>query len=150
MTSELTTAVAEINEILQYLSIDQVNKIPFKLRNTFALISPADYIPHINPNKSILEQNISSKTRDILVLFYRNYWSNGDTRADIDKVLIDNERKYQIELNQKYSIDNMFSSSNNPSTFPKDNENQNNKLIIKKESFITKIINKIKSCFWNK
>lgn len=147
MTNELAIAVAEINEILQYLSIDQVNKIPFKLRNIFTLVSPANYVPHIDPNKSILEQNISSKTKDILVLFYRNYWSNSDARTDIDKVLIDNERKYQMELSQKYNIDNMFSSSNNANIFPNDNENQNNKLIVKKESFFTKIINKIKSFF---
>ena len=85
MVNELTIASSEINEILKYLSVEQVNKIPLKLRNLFAEIAKEDYKPHIDPQKSVLEQRISPKTKDILVIFYRNYWSNTDRRNEIDK-----------------------------------------------------------------
>lgn len=146
MTNEMAFAIAEINEILNYLSIQQVNKIPLKLRNMFTLVSHANYIPHINPNKSILEQDISTKTKDILVLFYRNYWSDSDNKNEIDKILDENENRYQLELSQKYSTYNIFNSSNSAMTLP-ENDVQDNKLIVKKDNFITKIINKLKSWF---
>lgn len=150
MINELTIASSEINEILKYLSEEQVNKIPLKLRNLFAEIAKEDYKPHIDPQKSILEQRISPKTKDILVIFYRNYWSNTDRRNEINKRLIENENIYQNELSKKYNVDNIFKKSNNTKIVSEADHNteiQNNMMIIKKNGLISRIINKLRNLF---
>lgn len=150
MVNELTIASSEINEILKYLSVEQVNKIPLKLRILFSEIAKEDYKPHIDPQKSILEQRISPKTKDILVIFYRNYWSNSDIRCEIDKRLIANENTYQEELSKKYNVDNMFKKANNSKNTNEVehiSEIQNNLMVIENEGFIRKIINKLKNWF---
>ena len=150
MTNELAIASAEINEILKYLSVEQVNRIPKKLRLLFEEIAEKDYIPHINPNKRIIEQDITSKTRDILIIFYRKYWANDEMRQEIDKKLIENERKYQKELRQKYNPDNIFKTENKEKTtevFEKINVQNEVSVVEYKESILKKLINKIKSIF---
>ncbi len=147
MVNELAIASSEINEILKNLSKEQVDKIPLKLRQLFAGIAKEDYKPHIDPKKSILEQEISPKTKDILVIFYRNYWSSIDKRSEIDKRLIENEKIYQDELSKKYDVDNMFNKSNNIKIVNEEENNtkiQNNMIVIEKEGVIRKFINKLK------
>lgn len=150
MTNELAIASAEINEILKYLSVEQVNKIPKKLRILFEEIAEKDYIPHINPNKRIIEQDITPKTRDILIIFYRKYWANNEMRQEIGKKLIENERKYQKELREKYNPDNIFKTENKEKTtevFEKINVQNEVSVVEYKESILKKLINKIKSIF---
>lgn len=150
MVNELTIASSEINEILKYLSVEQVNKIPLKLRILFSEIAKEDYKPHIDPQKSILEQRISPKTKDILVIFYRNYWSNIDRRNEIDKRLIENENIYQNELRKKYNVDNILKKSNNTkivSEVEHNTEIQNNMMVIEKDGLISRIINKLRNLF---
>ena len=150
MTNELAIASAEINEILKYLSVEQVNKIPKKLRLLFEEIAEKDYIPHINPNKRIIEQDITSKTRDILIIFYRKYWANDEMRQEIDKKLIDNEKRYQKELREKYNPDNIFKAENKEKTtgvFEKVNVSNEVNIVKYKESIFKKFINIIKSIF---
>ena len=150
MTNELAIASAEINEILKYLSVEQVNKIPKKLRLLFEEIAEEDYIPHINPNKRIIEQDITPKTRDILIIFYRKYWANDERRQEIDKKLIENEKRYQKELREKYNPDNLFKVENKEKTaevFEKVNVSNEVSIVKYKESILKKLINKIKSIF---
>lgn len=150
MVNELTIASSEINEILKYLSVEQVNKIPLKLRILFSKIAKEDYKPHIDPQKSILEQRISPKTKDILVIFYRNYWSNIDRRNEIDKRLIENENIYQNELSKKYNVDNILKKSNNTkivSEVEHNTEIQNSMMVIEKDGLISRIINKLRNLF---
>lgn len=145
MTNEFAFASGEINEILKYLSSDKVNKIPIKLRNLFKEAEINNYQPHIDPSKRIIEQNISQKTKDILVILYRKYWSDISIRNQIDDKLIQNERKYQEEQRIKYNPDNIFKDRE----IKVEQAEEPKEMIVVKENegIISRIINRIKWFF---
>ena len=108
VTKEFAEASAEINEILKYLPEEYVGKIPTKLRDFFKKVEDKEYITNIDQNKPLDEQDIKPKTQTLLTILYREYWCNEKEKAELDKILIENDRKYEEELREKYNPDNIF------------------------------------------
>ena len=108
ITKEFAEASAETNEILKYLPEEYVGKIPAKLRDFFKKIEDKDYITNIDPNKSLDEQDIKPKTKTLLTILYREYWCNEEEKTELDKILMENDKKYEAELREKYNPDNIF------------------------------------------
>ena len=108
ITKEFSEAATEVNKILSYLPEEYVEKIPIKLREFFKNIESKDYIPNIDPYKSIDKQELQPKTKTLLTVIYRDYWCNEEERKEIDKVLIENDKRYEEELRKKYNPDNIF------------------------------------------
>lgn len=118
VTKEFAEASAEINEIFKYLPKEEVEKIPSKLREFFKEVSSKDYVTNINPDLPLDEQNIKEKTKDIIALIYRNYWCSEEERKELDQKLIENDKKFEEELREKYNPDNIF--KNNVTTTKKE------------------------------
>lgn len=108
ITNEFAEAYAEIDEILGFLPEEYVNKIPSKLREFFSKAKKVDYIPHLETHKPLDEQDLKPKTKTLITVLYRNYWCNEEERAELDKILIENDKKYEEELRKKYNPDNIF------------------------------------------
>ena len=111
VTKEFAEASAEINEILKYLPKEEVEKIPSKLREFFKEVSSKDYVTNINPNIPLDKQQIKEKTKDIIALIYRNYWCSEEERKELDQKLIENDKKFEEELREKYNPDNIFKNN---------------------------------------
>ena len=111
VTKEFAEASAEINEIFKYLPKEEVEKIPSKLREFFKEVSSKDYVTNINPDLPLDEQNIKEKTKDIIALIYRNYWCSEEERKELDQKLIENDKKFEEELREKYNPDNIFKNN---------------------------------------
>ena len=118
VTKEFAEASAEINEIFKYLPKEEVEKIPSKLREFFKEVSIKDYVTNINPNMPLDKQQIKEKTKDIIALIYRNYWCSEEERKELDQKLIENDKKFEEELREKYNPDNIF--KNNVTTTKKE------------------------------
>lgn len=118
VTKEFAEASAEINEIFKYLPKEEVGKIPSKLRDFFKEVSSKDYVTNINPNMPLDKQQIKEKTKDIIALIYRNYWCSEEERKELDQKLIENDKKFEEELREKYNPDNIF--KNNVTTTKKE------------------------------
>lgn len=108
ITNEFAEAAAEINEILGYLPNEYVEKIPVKLRDFFDKVRKQDYVSNIDPYKLLDEQDLKPKTKTLITVLYRNYWCNEEEREELDKILLENDRKYEEELREKYNPDNIF------------------------------------------
>ena len=108
VTKEFAEASAEINEILKYLPEEYINKIPSKLRDFFEKVEDKEYIANIDPYKTLDKQDLKPKTQTLLTILYREYWCNDEEKAKLDKVLIENDKKYEEELREKYNPDNIF------------------------------------------
>ncbi len=108
ITNEFAEAAAEINEILEYLPKEYVEKIPVKLREFFEKVRKQDYVSNIDPYKSLDEQDLKPKTKTLITVIYRNYWCTKEEREELDKILIENDKKYEEELREKYNPDNIF------------------------------------------
>lgn len=142
VTKEFAEATTEINKILSYLPIEYVEKIPTKLRKFFKDIESKEYIPNIDPYKQLDEQDLRPKTKTLLTIIYRNYWCNEQEKAELDKKLLENDKKYEEELREKYNPDDIFKKREKPST---NVQETNLPMEIKKESFVKKLINYIKN-----
>ena len=92
-----------------------------------------NYKSNIKPYIPLKNQDVSKETQSILALIYESYFATDEEKRQIFK-----ERNEQINL--KYNTDNLFKN--------KDYKNEKHELIVvKKQSFFEKIINKIKLFF---
>ena len=142
VTKEFAEAITEINKIFSYLPTEYIEKIPIKLRKFLKDVESKEYIPNIDPYKQLDEQDIKPKTKTLLTIIYRNYWCNEQERAELDKKLIENDKKYEEELREKYNPDDIFKKREKTST---NVQETNLPMEIKKESFVKKLINYIKN-----
>jgi hypothetical protein len=112
ITKEFKESITEINKILSYLPNEYVEKIPIKLRKFFSDVESKEYIPNIDPHKTLDDQVLLPKTKVLLAVVYRNYWCSEEEKAEFDKILTENDRKHEEELRKKYNPDNIFKEKN--------------------------------------
>jgi len=108
MTIEYQNALAEVEAILKLMPKDMLNKIPNSFLNFIEQKKSKSYIPNLNMELSLNEQILLNETRAILSLIYRSYLCN---KKEKRKLKIDDSielAKKQIELNKKYSYENLF------------------------------------------
>ena len=148
ITNEFAEASAEINEILGYLPTEYVEKIPAKLREFFNKVKKADYVSKIDPYKQLDEQELKPKTKTLLTVIYRNYWCNEEERAELDKILIENDKNYEEELRERYNPDNIFKKKE--IVEEKVETIQENLPMVVKQNLFSKIWNFIKGLFKNR
>ena len=154
VTKEFAEASAEMNEILKYMPDEEIEKIPSKLREFFKEVESKDYVTNINPDLPLDEQNIKEKTKDIIALIYRNYWCSEEERKELDQKLIENDRKFEEELREKYNPDNIF--KNNVTTTKKEEpevkeEKIEQSLVVQEtEKWYQRFLNMIKRWFKKK
>ena len=144
VTKEFAEAATEINKILSYLPTEYVKKIPIRLRKFFEDVESKEYIPNIDPYKQLDKQDLKPKTQTLLTIIYRNYWCTEQERAELDKILIKNDKKYEKELREKYNPDDIFKSKQKILTTIQDT---NLPIEIRKDNFIKRLINYIKELF---
>ena len=148
ITKEYAEAYAEIDEILGYLPDEYVNKIPVKLREFYKKAKDKEYVSKIDPYKTLDNQKIKPKTKTLLIIIYREYWCNEEEKNRLDKVLIENDKKYETKLREKYNPDNIFKKKNNSQKVEKTREvalvtYENNIWYKKVIEFIGNILKKI-------
>lgn len=135
-------------EILNYLPKSEVEKIPLKLRKFFEKVANSNYIVRIDPYKSLEQQKIKEKTKDLITVIYRNYWCNEEQRKWLDVKLIENEKKYEEKLREQYNPDNLFKNKAKQEIHTMQTTQE--LVAYKPKSFIQKLFIKIKSLFKRK
>ena len=113
ITKEYAEAYAEIDEILGYLPDEYVNKIPVKLREFYKKAKDKEYVSKIDPFKTLDNQEMKHTTKVLLTIIYREYWCNEEEKAELDKILIENDQKLETEIREKYNPDNIFKKKDN-------------------------------------
>lgn len=131
-------AYSEVDEFLNMLNSDYRNKIPSEIREFFKSEKDTTYIKKINPYMSIESQNLMEESLTIIMWLNLEYWATSAEKELLEQMYENNQNIFEEEQKEKYSIDKIFSKK----------KDENKSIIIyKKESFISKIINKIKSIF---
>lgn len=144
-----SNALYQISEILKYVDDDIKNKIPEKLINFIDANKSEDYKWEINLTLPLENQELLQTTKEILTIIYREYICSETEREELDKILNENEIKYQKELREKYNPDNIF--KNNEKTIENESVlNENKSMVEYKESLFKKILSKIKLFFHRK
>lgn len=139
-------ACAEVLEILKNVEKEDYEKISAEFLENIENNVDKNYKSNIDIRKNFEEQDLLPETIDLLACIYRQFWCNEEERKFFDKVVNENEIKYQKELSEKYSIDKIFENNNISNKV-----NENRFLIVQDENqnvlkrilnFIKKIINK--------
>lgn len=140
-------AYSEIDEFLGLLNDEQRNKIPQKLREFFKEEKDTTYIKGINPEVPIKNQNLKEETLGIIALLNLQYWCEDENEKQrLKEVYAKNEKVYQEMLQVAFNPDDIFKKKTQ-TIEKKQEEVENKQMVAYKETFIKRIINKIKSFF---
>lgn len=151
MDSALYNAYTEIYEILSYMPISYVKKIPNELLDLFEQKRNKEYKYYVDTTKKINEQEMLIKTKAILATLYREYWVEPDIK---EKILQKEEKErieYQRTLREIYNPENIFKDNGQSKGIIRDEESKkidnNDTIEIYRENFFKKFINRIKNIF---
>lgn len=144
-------AYTEVNCLLEYLPQSYIDKLPKKLIELIRSQSNEQYNINIDTNKSLLEQEFSQKTKDLIAVIKYNYWSTDEEKQQLKQIFYENENRYQKELLEKYNPDDIFKKNKSKTEIPQQEVIENNVQMVEyKESIFTRIFNKIKNLFRRK
>lgn len=144
---QYSNALYQVSEVLKYVEEDLKEKIPEEFINYVELNKAKEYNWKIDTTKPLEEQDLLQPTKEILTVIYRNYMCDDEQRKELDKILNENEIKYQKEIREKYNPDDIF--KNRKKKVKTENvKNETTTAIVEyKESLFRKILNKIKLIF---
>lgn len=104
----LSLAAREVNQIFRYMEEAEVNKIPLGLRLFFKDIENEKYIPDINPERSIDDQELLPETEQLLGMIYYYYWSEEKDKGQIPENVKKEAKSLGDEIFNNYSDDIYF------------------------------------------
>lgn len=139
-------AYTEVNCLLEYLPQSYIDKLPKKLIELIKEQSDKQYNINIDTNKSLLEQNFSKKTKDLIAVIKYNYWSTDEEKQRLKNIFYENENKYQKELLEKYNPNDIFKKKEKKINITETIEN-NLQMVEYKENLFRRFLNKIKNIF---
>lgn len=97
-------ALTEVNAVINNSQEDIINRIPNRFKNFINQNMNNSYSVDIQPDKSILEQNISNEAKSIIALIYRDYICSETERNElIKKEILKREEEEHIKR-EKYKI----------------------------------------------
>lgn len=141
---EYANAYSEVLEILRYVSIDDFNKIPKEQIDFLKNNSNTDYDFFYNPYKTLDEQNVSKRAKAIIAIIFKDYWATDIQREKIiakqnyDRMQLEKEKQARYSSNEIFKNKKIENIGNSTETYT---------MIKYKETFIDKIIKKIKKIF---
>lgn len=139
----------EVDEILNYLVRSDYEKIPKEIIQIIKENKDQEYEWEYDETKPLKEQNVSRDTIAFLSYINMEYLLNEKQKAYMQKLHeINEKKKLQEEYSneEKYNYSNLFQQKNK-NTKDENELVEQTDLIKYKESFIKKIVNKIKSVF---
>lgn len=140
--------LVEVDEILNYLSEEDLLKIPEEVRKTIKENKDKEYVWKYDETKALKDQDVSRDTIAFLSYLNMEYLLNKEQKQLMQQIHESNEKKLEEEKAGKYIVDDLFKENKTQQeetekTEPKDELS----LVEYKESFFTKMISKIKSFF---
>ena len=114
MKEEYKRALVEVEKILENTDEELVKKIPEKFMNYVRNNNAEDYSFEIDGEKGLLEQEISSETKAILSLIYRDYFCDENERQELLRQEREELLREEEAKREKYNPDNIFKKNQEP------------------------------------
>lgn len=146
MVDNTAIAYAEVDEILNLLEDDYIDKVPEKVRNFFREERDKKYIPKIEVDIPLTEQNLKRETMVLLAVLKLNYWCKDEKEKQAFLNELDENEK---EYNEKYNPDNLFNNKKNNYSEATETSNKENILPIEcnDKNIILRLLEKITNFF---
>jgi len=146
--SDYNKRLVEVDEILNYLSEDDLLKIPQDVRKAIKENKDKEYIWNYDETKPLKEQEVSRDTIAILSYLNMEYLLNEEKKDFMKQLHNANEKKLEDSGLEKYGVENLFKEAEIEQEDLKEaKKSQELSLVENKESFFTKIIKNIKKIF---
>lgn len=107
MNNMTKSAACQLYEIINQLPNEEKSKIP---ENVIVIIDEKkdDYI--LTNNEFVIDDiNLTEETKKYLAYIFLNYLASENEKDEYEKIISENERRYQKKLSEKYSTQNLFS-----------------------------------------
>ena len=147
---------SEVYSVLNLLNEDDLKRIPEDIL-FFIKANIDEDVDYMDKNQSLDEIKITRDAEDMLMLLTYHYLCDDTEKDEMNKAMEENEKIHQAELKEKYNPDNVFNNvkssdtqSNRGNTSSNNATNESVDIIVTKESFISRIINKLKGFFKRK
>ena len=139
--------LVEVDEVLSYLSEEDLNKIPEDIRNLIKENKDQNYKWEFDETKELKDQNLNRDT--IIILSYLNmeYLLNEEQKKLMEQIHEYNEKKQEQEKHEKYKVEDLFTKKEKHDDEIVKEKSQEQSLIEYKENVFKRIIKKIKSFF---
>ena len=141
---EYNKRLVEVDVVLNYLSEEDYKKIPEEILQAIKENKDKEYIWEYDETKELKDQGLSRDTIAFLAYLNTEYLLNEKQKNLMNEIYALKERKMEEEKSKQYSAEDLFKKSKSEEKIP---EIQENSLVIYKEGFFTKFINKIKRFF---
>ena len=142
---DVAKRLVEVDEVLKYLKVDELKKIPEEIRQMIKANKDKDYIWKYDETKKLKNQNLSRDKFAFLSYLNMEYLLNEEQKKLMNQIHMENERKEEEIKSEKYKTDDLFKKNTNKI------ETQNRQVELEmleyKENFLKRIINKIKKFF---
>ena len=135
MENELAQAYSEVYEILKYIPMSYLNKIPKDVLNIFKTKRDKNYKVKINPRLPLEDQKLQRKTLLLLAVLNLDYWCKPEEREEILNIYWKNEKEKEpyVVIDEQ---NNLVPNSSNTGL-----------MVFKQENLIEKIWTKLKNIF---
>lgn len=140
MEDNYPKAYKEVIEVLRFIPIESVNKIPKEIIEMFEMKMDKNHNFSVDINKNFEEQNVLEETKAILANIFRDYWATPYQKERIEAKESYDRQQLEEEKNKKYNPDNLFKKKELVIS-EKTEENNNLPIEVKKETFYIRIIN---------
>ena len=137
-------AYKEVIEILKYMSQEEKEKIPNKMIRMFEDKKDKNHQFKYDESKNFDEQELLIETKAILANIFRDYWATPEQRERIVAKQEYDRLKVEEQKKEKYNPDNLFKKKDKVEEIV-DNTECKDLVKYKEESFLRKMLRKIKS-----
>lgn len=140
--------LVEVDEILNYLSEEDLLKIPEEVRNTIKENKDKEYFWQYDETKPLKDQEVSRDTIAFLSYLNMEYLLNEKQKEYMQQLHELNEKKLEEAKAEKYGAEDLFKRNKPQQEEPKETEQEQELSLVEyKENFFTKMISKIKNFF---
>jgi hypothetical protein len=142
---------SELYDILEHTDKELYNKIPKKFIKIVNGYRDKNYKVTIDYSQNIFEQGLREDTIILMGIVYKNFLCSPEKKRSIIEQEKNIYKQRELEIRKKYDPNNIFGKNKEDSLqssecndIPESNELP---MTLEKESFIKKLINKIKKFF---
>ena len=137
----------ELREILKYTEYDILKKIPQRVLDILNSINDTNYNFKYDFSKSLNEQKIQTKTKELLAGLYIKYCCDEKKAQELIKKCKENDEKFENQFEVKFRNERKETVNDIPENINQMENETGKELIVVKKNIFSAIINKIKEFF---
>ena len=144
---EYAKRLVEVDEILNYLSYENLVKIPESIRKAIKENKDKEYVWKYDKSKTLLQQNLNRDTIAFLSYLNMEYLLSNEQKQVMEDMHELNEINAEREKQKRYNPDMIFKKDNKDTKENGVTTNKEDMVVYKKENIFTKLIDRIKKIF---